>query len=463
MRADARGRRLETAAARALLLFAAAGAAGARPAAADLEAAKKVFADGVRSADWKARRNAHLALCDYDNAVSVRLMLGALATETNPAVEAAAVDGMAQFRGNESRAALLDAARKGKGAERLLAVVALDKHRSADVDAFLVEALAAGPPLVSAQAALALGLPGRAGAVPALLKALAHDLPQVRIAAARALAQLSEASAVKPLFERLKLEKGRAREETVRALEAITKKRLGDAPLKWAAVAAGEDPDKVEEKAALAPTFFGVPVTGERVAFVLDRSLLMADPHPFNGAENRARLEAICTPPDGDRIPYRLIKSKMQLAVAHILHAVDGFAPGTKYEVIYFSGDVHGVFGKKWASASTATKKTLEEALKGIEVDDGIAIWDALVAAFDLGGPGDEKGWKAGPDEVFLVTNNMPTAGEVKEPEAIGPGMALRARLRLAPIHVVGIGNHPFTLAETLARRSGGTYVNLTK
>jgi hypothetical protein len=153
----------------------------------------------------------------------------------------------------------------------------------------------------------------------------------------------------------------------------------------------------------------------------------------------------------------------MQLAVAHLLHAVDGLPPGAKVEVLAFASDVHGVFGKKWAPVTAATKKTLEEATGALTVHDGIAIWDALVAAFDLGGTGDEKGLKAGPDEVFLVTNNMPTVGEVQEPEAVAAGMAFRARLRLVPIHVVGIGNHPFSLAETLARRTGGTYVNLSK
>jgi hypothetical protein len=462
MRSAARAPRRRAALAGAWLACAA-GFASARPASADLEAAKKVFADGSKSGEWKTRRSAYLALTDHDSPVSVRMVLGGLATEPNLAVAAAAVDGLSNFRGDESRGALLDAAKKAKGAERLYAIVALEKQRAPEVDAFLLEALAAGPPLVAAQAALSLGSPGRAGAAPALGKALAHDVPQVRIAAARALATLGDAAAVKPLADRLKLEKGRVREEVVRALETLTKKKLGDAPLKWAAAAAGDDPDQVEEKPALPPTFFGIPVTGERVAFVLDRSLLMADPHPFNGAEHRARLESLCTPPDGERIPFRLIKSKMQLAVAHVLHAVEGFPPGTKYEVITFAADVHGVFGKKWANASAATRKTLDVALQGLEVDDGIAIWDALAAAFDLGGPGDERGWKAGPDVVLLVTNNIPTKGEVTDPDAVAAGTALRARLRLVPVHVVGIGNHPFTLADALARRSGGTYVNLSK
>lgn len=437
--------------------------ASPRPATADFESAKKLFLDNVKSPDWKARRSGFLALGDHDGGPAAALILAALPAETNPAVLAGALDALSNMRSSAVRAALLDALRRGRPTERLHAILALSSHRGSEVDGPLVEALSTGAPPLAAQAAIALGVPGHTGAEAALVKALQDDHEQVRIAAARSLASLGTKDAVKPLSERLRLERGRARWETVRALEAITGQKFGDAMGKWLAFASGGDPSKVDEKPVLPPTFFGVPVTGERVAFVLDRSILMGDPHPFNGAERRERLEKICSPPDGDRIPYRLIKSKLQLAVAHLLHAVDGMPSGDRFEVVTFCKEVRGVFGLHWTPVSAATKKALAESLKALDVDDGIDLWDALNAALDLGGPADDKAWKAGPEEVFLVTNNVATAGEVKDADGIGTGIALKARLRMVSIHVVGIGNHPFALAETLAKKSFGTYVNLSK
>lgn len=435
----------------------------ARPARADFETAKQLFLEKVKSPEWKSRRTAYGALSDHDGEASARLILDHLAGEPNAVVLATGADALARFRSMGARKVLLEGLSKGKPAERLLSAYGLKDDRSPEVDAALVAALA-GPGPTAAQAALSLSTKGRGSTVvPALVKALAADAWQVRVAAARSLSDLGAQEAVAPLVLRLKTERGRAREEVVRALQAITGKKIGDAPKTWEAIAAGQDPSTVTEKPALPPTFFGIPVTGERVVFVLDKSLLMADPHPFQGDENRERLEALCSPPDGDRIPWRRIKSKLQLAVAHLIHAVNGMPAGSKVEVVTFCKEVKGVFEGKWTSVSTAARKTLSEALAAIEVDDGIDLWTALTMALDLGGTTDEKAWKQGPEQVFLVTNNVPTAGDVQDGDLLGNGIGLKARLRMVPIHAVGIGNHPFGLAEAITKRSGGTYVNLTK
>ncbi len=440
--------------------------ASGREARADFDAAKKALLEAAKSPDWKTRRTAYVTLADYDGAPAARLALDHLVTEPSPVVLAAGGDLLAGFHSAGAVEALLAALAKGKPAERCLAAFALKADAKPAVDEALAEALSAGPNPAAALAALSLGAAGRgAGGTGALVKALASDAWQVRVAAARALAALGAgaADAVKPLVARLAVDKGRPRAEAIAALAAIAKRKIGDAPKKWEAVAAGTDPDAVTEKPALPPTFFGIPVTGERVVFVLDRSLLMRGAHPLNGEENRARLEALCTPPDGERIPTEHIVTKMQLAVAQLLHAVDGMPAGSKVEVVTFCKQVKGVFDLKWAVVSAATKKALADALGSIREEDGIDLYGALQTALDLGGPTDEKAWKAGPDEVLLVTNNVPTFGEVKDADAIAAGIGFRAHLRMVTVHVVGIGNHPFGLAQTLTRRTGGVYVDLTK
>jgi len=446
----------------ALVVWTLLGVVGTRSAQADFEASKKYFQEHVHAADWKDRRGAYAVLLDFDGAPAATLMLQALAVETHPAVVAGGVDALSRLRSAGARQAIVTSLQKGKPTERLLAAGALVGIPGGDVDAALLAVLGTGPAPLAAQAALALGQPGRAAASAPLVLALSSEAWQVRVGAARALGALRDRAATKSLVERLKTEKGRARAEDVAALEAITGQPLGDSPGRWAAVAAGTDPAAVDEKPALAPTFFGVPVTGERVVFVIDRSLKMKDPHPFVGPEQRDRLEALCSPKDGERIPWRTLKTKLQLTSAQLRHAVDGLPSGAKFEVVLFAADVEGVFGKKWASAGAAARKTLDEALAKLEVDDGINLYEALLAALDVGGADAAAAWKAGPDQVFLVTNNMATASDVKDPDAITAAIALRARLRMVSVSTIGIGNHPFTLAEGIAKKTGGRYVNLT-
>jgi hypothetical protein len=444
----------------ALLVAIASGTVVPRRADADWDSAKTFFAKNVKSGEWMQRRAAYQALCDQDRGEAVDAILASLSGgESHGVVLAAALDSISGFRSTTARASLIKAARDGKPTARLFAVAALKGHAAPEVDALLIELLAGSNAPVAAQAAVSLGVPGRAGAVPPLVAALAHKEWQVRVAAARSLAALVDPSAGKDLAARLAVETGRARGEVIAALERLSGKRWGDAPAKWAAWATGGDGDAVAEKAKAWPSAFGIPLYGERVVFVLDRSLKMSDAHPFD----RPRLEALCAPPDGEKIPWFRLKSKLQFAQAQIRHAVEGFAPGTKLEVLFFAEDVQGVMGKRFAGANEATKKAVKDAFEGMQPDDGISLHEALTAAFDLAGAGDEKAWKAGPDEIVLVTNNMPTKGDVRDATAVAAAAGLKARLRMVTVHVVGIDNHPFDMAQTIARRSGGTYVDLTK
>jgi HEAT repeat protein len=442
------------------LLVASAVGGTPRPASADWADAKRQFLAAHQDPDWHARRTAYLALVDHDSGEAVSAMLERLAAETNPAVVAAGLDTLGKFKSDGARKAAIEAVRKGKASERVHAVVALSAHRGNDVDAALAEAAAGANAQAAAQAALALGTPGRSGASAALLPLLAHKDWQVRTAAARSLAAHGDRAALKPLADRLASEAGTARGAMIEALETISKEKLGDAPLQWKALAAGQPVADVKETATLPPTAFGVPITGQRVVFVFDRSLMMDDPHPFD----RKRLEALCSPPDGEKISWFRLATKLQFAAAHLKHAIDGLPAGARFGLVHYCKEVDALFEKKIVPANAGNRKAAAEAIDALKADDGIDIYDALTMALDLGGAGEPQAWKSGPDQVLWITNNGANHGLLKgaESDLNGPAIGWKARLRMVPVHVVGIAYHPFTLAPDLAQRTGGTYVNLT-
>ena len=57
----------------------------------------------------------------------------------------------------------------------------------------------------------------------------------------------------------------------------------------------------------------------------------------------------------------------------------------------------------------------------------------------------------------------MPTTGEVKEADVVAAAIGLKARLRMVPIHTVGIHFHPYDMCREIAALTGGVYVDLTK
>lgn len=436
-------------------------AGGARWATADYESARRFFAENVRSSDWKARRSGYGAFEDHDGTAAAKAILDAAGAETHPAVLAAAAATLGRMRSGDARGVAVAALKGGKWSARLVAAQALATMRGPDADAALVAGLSDGNATIAQLCATALATKGRAGAVEGLVAALASNAPSVRAAAARSLGALGDRAAVAPLAARLKVEKGRARSEVVAALEAVTGKAYGDAPAAWESVAAGEEPAEVKATPPL--TFFGAPVTGDRIVFVLDRSLQMTDAHGLAKEEKRDRLAELCAPKGYDRIPWRQLKTRMQLAQAHIRHVVGNLPASARFEVIYFAEDVAGVFGKKFVPPNTASKKTLDDVFAKLQTDDGINVWEALMTAFDLGGATEDRALKGGPEQIFLVLNNLPTKGDVTDPDPLERGVVFKARVRGVAVHVVDMGANPQILADRLAKGTGGTYLDLTK
>ena len=67
----------------------------------------------------------------------------------------------------------------------------------------------------------------------------------------------------------------------------------------------------------------------------------------------------------------------------------------------------------------------------------------------------------SGPDEIIFTACNMPNKGEIKEAPVVGAAIALKARMRMVPIHTIGIKSHGYDMMAEIAKGSGGTYLNL--
>ncbi len=416
------------------------------------------FRTAYKSDQWKERRDAFMYISDIDRPESVEEILTALKREENAAVVLAGVEALALQKSLGSREVLFRIARKGKGRERLLVLVALSQQKGPDVTKLLLEVADGRDPQAAAQAALAFRADKPLEALPVLLKLLKHKDWQVRRAAAMVLAEYGAEEAVAPLVAALGVATGRDRNDLIHALWKITGEKYGSDLRAWKKYVAGEDPETIQAKPELAPTIFGVPIYGERVVICLDNSLRMTDPHPYDSE----RLRKLCDPKDGDPIPWFRMKTNGHFAHGHVKHLLKGLPKGAKFELITFNAIVRDTFAG-FASVGSASRKTALETIDSLQTDDGIDSYGALTLALDRGGAKDAAAWNKGPDEIIYITVNMPTTGEIKEADVVAAAIGLKARLRMVPIHTVGIHFHPYDMCRDIAGNTGGVYVSLTE
>ena len=154
------------------------------------------------------------------------------------------------------------------------------------------------------------------------------------------------------------------------------------------------------------------------------------------------------------------------LTVGHFIRAhlrrligdLDG--KGQKFELISFHATVHPVFGKL-TGINNGTKDQLREAIEAAKPEAGMNHYDALTQALDISGSKPSVAWKSGPDEILFTACNAPNQGEIKESEVVAAAIGLKARLRLVPIHAIGVESHAYEMMAQIARESGGVYLNL--
>jgi hypothetical protein len=400
----------------------------------------------------KERREAFLPLGAHDGAAAAEEMLAALDGEDDASVVLGGVDALAILRSLGAQQALVAEGRAGKGRRRLVVLVALERQRTPEVTKLLLE-VAAGKDLpAAAQAVLGLATDRPLEGFPILLQHLKGRSWQLRAAAARTLAAYADKDALLPLAEALGAAEGRDRADLLRALETISGQAFGYDVEAWRRLAAGEDPASIPKKPVHPPSFLGVPVYGERVVLVVDNSLEMGDPHELD----RDVLMRLCEPPDGNPIAWFRLKTFAQLAHAHVVHLAGALPSSARFEVLFFNERLDPVFGKL-SPSNGGTMRTLEEKVAGLETDNGVATYEALDAALDVAGAGDEKAWRSGPDEILFVTSNLPRTGEVVEAESVYAAIALKARLRMVPVHAFVLNYH-CPQCPALAERTGGTY-----
>ena len=220
---------------------------------------------------------------------------------------------------------------------------------------------------------------------------------------------------------------GLLRERAHRALVSLTGMRHpADKPSDWRyywsrvrhdfeAVAEGTQPHKAE-----GPDFFGLPIHGTSVLFAVDLSGSMA--FPFRGGETR-----------------------LQAVQDALSSAISELPESTSFDLVCFAKKTWRWSGQM-QPATKANKRRCVEFVRAMDAEGGTNTWGALTQAMHLHARPYGKPCNLDVDELFLLSDGIPTVGHVIDAQAI-----LQLVAAGNPFHSVRVNT--VYLAPTLTHR----------
>lgn len=193
------------------------------------------------------------------------------------------------------------------------------------------------------------------------------------------------------------------------------------------------------KEGTVASEFFGIPVTGNNVYFVVDISGSME--WPFDATTSAG--------PPGK---FDKEASRMARAKAELLKVIDALAPDSKFNVCFFSDHV-----KEWKNtlveANPKTKKALATYVAKVNPGGGTMLYDGLDAALKVKfAAKKDDAYESYVDEIFLLSDGSPTLGTITNTSEILRIVREWNQGAQVRIHAVFIGNEDVDKANSGGR-----------
>lgn len=384
----------------------------------------------VSEANWERARRTLLKILDKDTTADLR-GLAARCLAEQPDVEATGriLARLPQERAWRPQRDML-AALTGFTDEALVALVQKRSFREPrdDVRALWVEAL------------------GRSGSPAAV--AVLHRLARIPTAwpvaqaTALALARHPSIETIDALIDLLWSEKPGVRSAAHESLVIVTGNRdLPEDPPGWVEwwkevrdgfVLPGDRPPSLDVTTLpsdhiTTPTYYDIPIRGNKVIFCLDVSASMWGP-------------------------------KIEAAMAELARAVQSLATRNRFNVIFFNEHPY-VWQDELIPAFPFQKLECVTSFDDLETKKYTNIYDTLERALGFAGLGRYALADApGVDDVFILTDGEPNRGRYRDLKGILAGLAAVDPDRLVRIHAISIGDDPKELMAAIAAQQGGEH-----
>lgn len=184
-----------------------------------------------------------------------------------------------------------------------------------------------------------------------------------------------------------------------------------DQPERWRALwDAEKDKLEVTKKhetgsagATTAGDFFGIPIEGTRVVFVLDLSGSMQWPVANDDGSGRKERQ-----------------SGLDFAKQELRRAIAALPPNAQCNLITFNGNPRPeLWSKDLVPATERNRDRLLKHVDGLRADGGTNLWGALEEALKIRSLVQNAKYETDIDELFVLSDGAPSAGAVIDPVQI--------------------------------------------
>ena len=205
--------------------------------------------------------------------------------------------------------------------------------------------------------------------------------------------------------------------------------------------------------------FFGIPVQGSRIVFIVDVSGSMVAP--------AKRKQPAPTGPGG-KVDNDRIRTRMDAAKENLVTALEGLPEVARFSIISFSTGVMPWQKGELVQATPANKKRAIEHVKSLKAEGGTNIWGALAEGLKMKSLVYGARYESNLDELFFLSDGLPSVGDVIDPEEIKKLVSETNRFSKVRINTVYLGEIPNQLdrgqdggplMKDLAEQNGGKFV----
>jgi hypothetical protein len=177
-----------------------------------------------------------------------------------------------------------------------------------------------------------------------------------------------------------------------------------------------------EEGRTVTGDFFGIPVRGSRILFVIDTSGSMAE--AWRGQGTRTEKGTI----------------KLDVAKRELLKAVSTLAPDNSFNLVWF-GDEPKIWQRDMSEATDKAKKRFEKTVERLTPDGNTNLWGALQEGLRLESIVQGERYEVDFDELFVLSDGIPTRGLIRHPKEILLAVRetnRRSRLTINTVYISG-------------------------
>jgi len=199
-------------------------------------------------------------------------------------------------------------------------------------------------------------------------------------------------------------------------------------------------------------TFYGIPVRGTRIVFILDISGSMRE--ELTSKKARRHIAA------SEYLEGKKLRTRLDLAREELVHTLQQLPPTTSFNVGFFNDEVFWLH-RKMVPATTEAVEDTARRVRSMSAAQATNVYEAVFQSMDRAWSRGRTGQEGGPDTIFLLSDGMPSAGKITRFSHLGDAVYDKNLTHFIRINTILVGARGHKLLRRLARDALGVFTDV--